>query len=337
LPPPTHARSPADGTVSVHVVRALVLGAQAHGIALSDIKQRLSLPDDALTPELLADTDARAPALLALRLWRELPSWSGDEAAFALRLAERVASLGMTAAWWIVQSSNTWREGLERALTYQRLLHDHNRSHLVPERDGVRYVHQVGDAAFRAPSAALEFGMALIVHLTRRSTSAHVLPSKVRFQHAAPGDLRLHHEIFGTRIEFLADADEMHFDAATLALPHSSAEPQLRELLESHARALLAKLPSATDASARVRQALAEALPTGRFDLPSVAKRLGLSARTLQRRLRDEQTSFEALIDEVRKELALRYLLDARLGIEEAALLLGFSESRAFHSKRHLC
>jgi AraC-like DNA-binding protein len=325
------APSPADGTVSVHLVRALVLGAQSYGITLSDINERLGPTGDALCPELLADTDARAPALLVLRLWRELPGWCGDEARFALRLADRVAGVGLTAAWWIVQSSSTWREGLERALTYQRLLHDHNRSRLVYDAEGVRYIHQVGDGAFRAPSAALEFGMAMIVHLARRSTGVSVLPARVRFQHAPPRELELHHGIFGDAIEFRAAADELVFDTATLDLTHASPEPQLRELLESHAAALLAKLPNVPDTSGRVRQALTETLPIGRFDLPSVAARLGVSTRTLQRRLSAEGTSFDTLLDDVRQQLALRYLLDARLGVEETALLLGFSESRAFH------
>jgi AraC-like DNA-binding protein len=325
------APSPADGTVSVHVLRALLFGALAHGIGTHDVLARLELRDQNTATELLADGDARVPAAWVLRLWQELPVWCGDEWGFGLRLANQIAASGLTSAWWIVQSSANWREGLQTAVRYQRLLHDQNRSRVVFDARGARYVHRIGDGAFRAPNVALEFGMALMVHLAQQSTGVHVRPARVRFRHAAPPDIRLHEAIFGTEIEFRAQEDELYFEQATLELPHATANSALREILESHAQSLLRALPEGPDTAARVRLILSRVIRGGQTELRDVAAGMGLSDRTLQRRLQAEGTSFGALLDQVRKELALRYLSDPQLSMTDAALLLGFSDDRAFH------
>jgi AraC-like DNA-binding protein len=80
-----------------------------------------------------------------------------------------------------------------------------------------------------------------------------------------------------------------------------------------------------------VRAAICELLRDGSPRGQSVAQRLGMPLRTLQRRLREENTTLAALIDGVRFELAERYLSDARISSQEAAFLLGFSDVSAFH------
>jgi AraC-like DNA-binding protein len=69
----------------------------------------------------------------------------------------------------------------------------------------------------------------------------------------------------------------------------------------------------------------------GEVTLESVASRLAMTPRTLQRRLRDEGTTFRRMLDDYRRELASRYLTNALLTVDEVAYLLGFSESSAFH------
>ncbi len=112
--------------------------------------------------------------------------------------------------------------------------------------------------------------------------------------------------------------------------PLVGANPRLRDALEAHALELSRELDAARSFGERVRIAIAQSLRGGDPRLAEVAQRLGMTARTMQRRLRDEDLGFAALVDEARMVLARRYLLDDSLSISEMSFALGFSEPSAF-------
>jgi AraC-like DNA-binding protein len=324
------ADSAPDGTISALVVRALLFGASQHGIDPRLLEERAGFARGTLAPANVADPDARLPARVALGLWQILPELTKNPG-FGLWLAARTADAPLTVAAWFVLSSPSVEQGLERAVQYQRLLHDRASGELVREEARTRYVHRVGDATFRAPSAAIEFGFAQLVLLVRRATGRPVVPLEVRLQHARPAELSQHRPLFGENLHFGAERDEIAFDRPTLALPVVSADAALGELVHAHARALLERLPPATSSlTARVRRVLVEGLPEAAPSIDAAAAALAIAKRTLQRRLRDEGTTFELIADDVRKSLAERYLKEQRLGVQETAFLLGYSEVSAF-------
>jgi AraC-like DNA-binding protein len=322
--------TPADGTVSVLILRALLLGADGHGIDRGELCRATGLLLEAIAPAVLGDPDARVPARAVLSLWHELPRLTGNET-FGLWLAERVGAAPISPAGWFIQSSPTLREGLRRVVRFQRLLHDHARGELVERDDEVSYVHQIGDRAFRAPRHAIEFGFAQSVLLVRRCLGENVFPKRVEFQHAQPPDVTGHLGWFGEGIRFGAERDALSFDHTLTDRPLPTRDDALGELILSHARGLLERLPSDASFSARVRRAVVEALPQEVLELGGVATRLSLKKRTLQRRLADEGTSFDEILDAVRRELAERYFVDQGLGAQECAFLLGYSDLSAFH------
>ncbi len=116
-----------------------------------------------------------------------------------------------------------------------------------------------------------------------------------------------------------------------LDVPLVSADPQLAALLGRHAEALEARLPERPSFEASVRRALAAVLADGDAGVDSVARRLHVSRRTLQRRLKEEGTTHQQVLDGLRRDLAPQYLADPAVGIHETALLLGFSDQSAFH------
>ena len=105
----------------------------------------------------------------------------------------------------------------------------------------------------------------------------------------------------------------------------------MQEVVEAHARSLLTQFPDQHGLDARLRAAICEAMRAGELSLERVATRLGTPARTLQRRLKTEGTSFATMVDALRRDLAERYLRDRRVTIQETAFLLGFSDVSAFH------
>lgn len=323
-------QSPADGTMSVLVFRALVAAATFHGIEREKLAGESGIPLDAFDPEQLLDPDGRVPARFVLELWDCLPRLTNNDH-FGLWLAELSRGAPLTAASWLILSSSTLEAGVRQALRFQRLLHDHAASELVLDESGVTYVHRVGSGTFRAPRHAIEFGLAQLVFLVRRATGKEVLPARVQLQHARPADLALHQPIFGKNVEFGAECDTLSFDRPTCGLPIVTADPSLGELVMAHARALHARLPENASWTNRVQRLVSAELPRSMPTIDEVATRLSLPKRTLQRRLKEEGTSFEEVTDAMRRELAELYLREQRLGVQETAFLLGYSDVSAFH------
>ena len=114
-------------------------------------------------------------------------------------------------------------------------------------------------------------------------------------------------------------------------VPQLAADPAMSSIMERHLSRLLRDLPPDETFAARVRHVLIEELRRGEPTLDRLAARLRMSERTMQRRLSQQGTSLQALLDEVRHDLSLRHLGESRESIAEIAFLLGFSEVSAFH------
>jgi AraC-like DNA-binding protein len=126
------------------------------------------------------------------------------------------------------------------------------------------------------------------------------------------------------------NALELRRNELDRALPR--ADPALSRLVERHAEALLAARPEPGEStSQRVRRLLHDMLGKEGASLALVSERMHMSERSLQRRLAQEAISFDALLDDVRRTLALRYLTEPKLAVAEVAYLLGYSEPSPFH------
>jgi AraC-like DNA-binding protein len=155
--------------------------------------------------------------------------------------------------------------------------------------------------------------------------------NRVWFAHGPVTDRAPLEQAFGTReLSFDTELNGFSFDRRFLDMPVKTGDAALFAFLEEHALAALASRPKSDDLVDRIRQSIREALKAGEPNIERIATRLALSGRTLQRRLADVGTSFQAVLDDVRFDLARAYLKDARLDITQVAYLLGYSELRAF-------
>jgi AraC-like DNA-binding protein len=171
-----------------------------------------------------------------------------------------------------------------------------------------------------------------LVLLGRLVTGQHWVPLEVAFEHAAPSRTTEHLRVFGVVPRFGAPETVVVLPSEVLRLPVRTGGSSLGSYLEAYARELLGRLPEHdATATAQVQRAIAVAVAHGVPDIDSVAGRLGTTARTLQRRLKDEGTTFAELTDAVRRSAAERYLADGRLPLAEIAFLLGFQDPSNFH------
>lgn len=121
------------------------------------------------------------------------------------------------------------------------------------------------------------------------------------------------------------------FTAADAQLPFLNSNDALWRTFEPGLRVRLAKLDAEASTERRVRAALLEGLPSGRGSMDDVARTLGLSRRTLQRRMEAEGTRFQQVLQQTRTSLARHYLETTQLPAAEISFLLGFDEPNSFY------
>jgi AraC-like DNA-binding protein len=171
----------------------------------------------------------------------------------------------------------------------------------------------------------LSVGLAARV-LALLSESRHHL-SGVRFPHAPQAPLADYRAHFAAPVSFQLDCAALELRETDLSLPIRSGIPALRVLAEDYLE--LHYATPRTPFSVRVRGVVRRSLGTDRSTCVDVASALALHPRTLQRRLREEGTSFEQIKDEARAELARRYLEQDELPLAQVAALLDYSEQSA--------
>lgn len=310
-------------TACIKAVRVCVLAAAQSGVAPAAAAARLGLD-----PALLGDPHARVPNSLFLRAWDELPAVAGDEE-LGLRAAAAACQQPFDIIDYVCAQVPTLREAIERMLRYQRLLNDDAELSLTIEGSEARLTMRLA-AVPCAPRHFSEFVIATWILRARNLIGLDFLPHRASFQHMAPPDIEPHRRLFGSPLAFRESANGLTFARELLDAPVRSSDPALGVLLERHATELLGKLPPRDSIVHRVKAHLLAALPGELPPIEATARALGASGRTLQRTLQAEGTTYQAVGDEVRRDLSLGYLRDPQRTVSEIAFLLGFNEVAAF-------
>ena len=311
-------------TVSTLQLMPVVLGLRVLGVDAERV-----LAEVGIAPSSLGDLHQRVPRELALALWQAAREASGDPG-FPLRVAEQVEPGMFDVIDYVARSSATLRAALGRVSQYGRLLDDVCVL-LIEDSEEECIVRHGTLHGVQMPVGVSECLFAGIVRVVRQLAEDETLdPLAVRFTAPAPRDTSTHQRMFRCPVHFGAAADELVYARWQTERPLPTADERLCAILDRHAQALLRGLPPVGGFANRVRSAIAEELRGGNPSLSQVAESLKVSERTLRRRLREEGTSHQELLDALRRDLALRYLDENALSIDEVAYQLGFSQSSAF-------
>ena len=318
-------RARAPGRASVILLRPVVAAAIADGVAPQPLLAALGV--DAAT---LADRDATVDGSRVLATWQECAARTGD-ADFGLHVAERLTPGDYEVIDYLGLTSSCFKETIERLCRYYRILSDNVEIAFEVHGDVARLVHRprVGPPeAWRHP---WECFFAASVGHARRAFGADWAPLSVELMHAAPADTSEHARIFGAPVRFGQPVNAMSFPLADAERPLPTADPVLGRLLTGYAEEVVAQIPIPDEFVARARAAILDELRGGDPSIASLARRLGTSRRTLQRRLGESGTSHLRLVDDCRHQLARHYLGDVNLSLGEIGYLLGFAQPNAFH------
>lgn len=312
-------------SVSILMVRALVEALERVGVP----RDRLLIATD-LDPLRLDEYSARLPAADYDRIQIAAVELSRDEA-FGLHLGEQATHTSFGLLGNLTVHATTLRQGIEGSIRYQCLLNDSLEPVLREEGEvaSVRYpfpqVHSISDRL------SSELAMTGLLRLIRMFVGPHARPRGVFFAHEAPAYRAEYRRIFGGAEHFGHAFTGIEFERTWLARTQLFKNPELYAVLQRQAERSIGRLTRDGNMSELIQEHLASRDPREMPSMEDVARHLGMSARSLRRRLVAEGSEYKDLIARARTRIAKRLLEHPRASIHEIAYAMGFATPAAFH------
>lgn len=315
-----------------HVVPASIL----QNLIELALRSRLNLEELFGEAGIDADLIGRADALVGIdqidRLFtaafaRVEDPWFGLHAG----MANQYTSLDLLGR--LMATSSTLGDAVRELLRYKDLLAPYLQFSLEVE-DGTAILasYPDGSVTFAESRHHNDLLIATIVSIGRSLAGGKLDVRALVVRHPAPADIAEYGRAFGAiPIRFGAERNEVHFAADALDRRLSTAYPQYHQRVEQQARQQLSRLVRGHSVTEQVMTQLEARLGEQPVGIDDIARLFNMTARTLQRRLRDEDTTFGDLRDRVRHQVACRLLAQPEIGMDVLAQQLGFSDTANFY------
>jgi len=287
------------------------------------------LHEAGLQRSLLAKPDGFIATTAFAGVLTEAARATGDDC-FGLHFGEQFDPRDLGALHYVVLNSPNIVSAIGNVVRY---LHIHNRGATIrfSLEGGLGYLRfLLGNFNAELWRQQNEFAMAVGLTSFRIMVGADWIPYRVEFAHDAPVETSEHARAFGCPIRFGCAWNAIVFEKELLDHRIAVADMRLYRVLKEHVERVLAEIPNDNDLLASTRGAIAECIGEGTLNLSCVAKKLALSPRSLERRLKELGAVFKTMVSEMRRRLALEYLSD-RHTLAQIAFLLGYSEVSAFN------
>ena len=318
------------GTASVAALRQYVRYADAKGIAVDPLFEKAGLK-----PEILDSDEGRIDGEQLQAFIHLLAEHTGNPV-LGLETGDYVQPGSYSVLGYITMSCATLGEAVTRIAPYEKLVGDMGTTRLKMKGDSATLIWTCNFTDSVVWPQVVDNVFASWINYARwLADSTDATPLEVRLRRPSPGPE--HEEAYAVRwqcpVQFDAEEDSVTFAQSLLATRLRQPDPLLRKTLEAHALSQLALLDTDTDLTSRVKQSIQKQLADGITRQDMVAEDLGMTSRTLQRKLSQEGVSYQKLLDEVRQQMAEDYLQNTDMSIPDIALRLGYSETTSFHRK----
>jgi AraC-like DNA-binding protein len=228
-------------------------------------------------------------------------------------------------------SSKTFGDALKVLKRYLHVLNEAADVRSVVSEETAIIEFDLSEPSAKDLRQATEFGMTNLVRSLRFLTGTQVRPVEVDFHHPRNHEIAKFERFFGCPVRFGAKQNSVAFSRRHLALPIATADDRLLGILTAYCDEILAKRKrTSPDLRHRVERVMVKLLSRGEAQTERVANELGMSVRTLARRLSESGTTFAKILDALRHDMALKYLQDPALTLSQITFLLGYSELSAF-------
>ncbi len=296
---------------------------------LKDLKVPLAtmLRHAGLPPNFFEQEKIQVSTAELFALWRAVGEVSTDPA-IGLKLGteprlERFAPTSIAAV-----CSRTFGDAVERMGRYKQLVCPEEINLRAEGKDtAVEFVFT--EAAESEPDVLVDNCLSWILAIGRRGTEGRVAAVRVELKRPAK-----HRELlekhYGCRVKFKAERNAIAFRTADLDLPFTTHNAELLALVGAQLDSELKAKKANSDVGSQVKHALKRSLAGRRPTLHDVASEVGMSTRSLQRKLAHARITFQQVVEETRRELAHHYLRQSAVELNETAYLLGYADANSF-------
>lgn len=277
---------------------------------------------------LLVNPGARYPDAALEAAAEELVERSGDQClGLTVGQCVRPTSIHALGVAWL--ASDSLHDAFERLIRFDAVVSTSDHLTMAESVESISLRIGSRRPGYQQPPVSIDAYFAGILRLCRLSADRNLCPLKVRLMHGDFGRAGDYVRVFESPVEFRCDVDEMVFDRNKICNPLPAGNVELAGTADRMAEDYMLTLDPKRVCS-QVRRLLLDTLPSGNATQRTIAGKMARSASTLQRHLRDDGTTFQELRDEVRREMAFRYLRSGELSLGEISFLLGFSDQSNF-------
>lgn len=285
-----------------------------------------------IAPERMVSPDSELTISEAIRITQSALTLSEDPA-LGLHIGQELGIEMLDMVGMMASTAPTARAAIQSMLQYSPLVTNLGHAELREEATEALVVLHLRPEVEPIARFCGEIVFAASWNISRRLLGMDRVPTRITFRHSAPPWADEYRQVLGeeTLLEFDAPEYTMAGPRAYLDQPMPRHSPGFfQRLQEQAARRLASRMPPETT-TATVRRLIEEHLGEHLLDLTSIAQRMGLTPRTLQRRLKEEGTNFQVVFDDLRLKTAQEELLERDTDIETLAAMLGYSEPANFY------
>jgi AraC-like DNA-binding protein len=294
----------------------------AEKISVPMLLRRAGLPANLFEQEKIYVTTAQVFAI-----WRTVAEMSSDPG-FGLKLGTELRFERSHPVFIAGICSRTFGDALQRLARYKQLTcPEEIRVHRKAEEASVEFFFI--EAKESQPDIMVDLGLSWILCVGQRGSDGEITPLRLELTRPVKHRALLERH-FGCRVRFNSDRNALVFRSSDLDRPFVTHNEELVQIIGTQLDAELKAENSSVNIGQQVKGALTRSLAGKRPTLQGVAQELGLSTRTLQRRLTDSGFTFQQLVQETRRELARHHLKQRVVELPEVAFLLGFEDVNSF-------
>jgi len=274
------------------------------------------------------DASAMLSTTQLFAIWKAL-EMIADNPAVALRLLRGADRCGHQPAFISALYASDFRDAIQRIERFKRM--GACEVFRTEEANGRWTIIKEWPFATEAePAVSVDLSFMFLLELGRRGTGRRITPARIEYRRAGPtsGELEAY---YGAPLVLTAPRNAMIFHSEDLGAPFPGHSPEFLDLVTPGLAAAFAEIHESHTIADRVKSVLKRSLASGRPEVARVARELGMSERTLQRRITDEATTFRALLSDARRELSQQLLADPAIHVDEVTYLLGYQDTTSFY------
>jgi AraC-like DNA-binding protein len=249
---------------------------------------------------------------------------------FGLEMGERLTAKDMGVVGHAISAAPDVRTMLRLMSTYLYVFSQSNTMRLDVGESRAVLIYKVTILSPEQRRQDAECCMAYVSNMIRSHTGVEFTPQLVEFEHSKPRSVKRHRQVFGCEVAFSRKSNRLHFDKILLDTPFLSSDPGLLEALRFYLEDRIKVRSETEDIIAKIKHLISSSLVNGVPDQTRIADDLGMSARTLQRRLHDKEVVFADLVDEIRCAIAQDYIAHYEFSLTDVSMMLGYGELSSF-------